>query len=55
MSGAIYLFTPDRVRVLDVPLMPFLRCVASWGLGLREVLGNEAARVAASPAEGRHR
>jgi uncharacterized membrane protein len=56
MSGAIYLFTPDRVRVLDVPLMPFLRCVASWGLGLREVLGNaEAARVAASPAEGGHR
>jgi uncharacterized membrane protein len=47
MAGTIYLFTPDKVRVLDVPLMPFVRCVASWGLGLRELLQNvEAVRAA---------
>jgi uncharacterized membrane protein len=56
MSGAIYLFTADKVRVLDVPLVPFLRCVASWGLGLRELLQNaEAARAAAVPVGGGQR
>ncbi|WP_158287775.1 hypothetical protein [Falsiroseomonas bella] len=56
MSGAVYLFTADRVRVLDVPLMPFLRCVASWGLGLRELLQNaEAARATVVPVGGGQR
>lgn len=43
MSGALYLFTPDRVIPLDVPLLPFLRAIASWGLGLREMLEADAA------------
>lgn len=43
MSGAVYVFTPDKVTLLDVPLLPFLRAVSSWGVGLAEIL------------EGRHR
>ncbi|WP_431302292.1 hypothetical protein [Sediminicoccus sp. BL-A-41-H5] len=44
MSGAIYIFTPEKVELLDVPLMPFLRGISSWGLGLREMIEAEAAR-----------
>jgi uncharacterized membrane protein len=39
MSGAIYIFTPDRVTLLDVPLLPFLQSISAWGLGLQELLG----------------
>jgi uncharacterized membrane protein len=46
MSGAIYIFTPEKVQLLDVPLLPFLRSIASWGLGLREMMEGEAARRA---------
>jgi uncharacterized membrane protein len=38
MSGALYVFAPDKVTYLDVPLLPFLKVVSSWGLGLREVI-----------------
>lgn len=38
MSGAIYIFTPDRVTFLDVPLLPFMKAISSWGLGLRELM-----------------
>lgn len=38
MSGAIYIFTPDRITYLDVPLLPFLKSISSWGLGLPEML-----------------
>ncbi len=48
MSGAIYIFTPDRVQAVDVPLMAFVRAVSSWGLGMRELI--EAPR--AVPAQG---
>jgi len=34
MSGALYVFAADRVTPLDVPLLPFLKTIASWGLGL---------------------
>ncbi len=50
ISGAIYIFTPDKVQLLDVPLLPFLRGIASWGLGLREMIEAEAARR--SPGRG---
>ena len=43
MSGAIYIFTPDRVTLLDVPLLPFMKAISSWGLGLREMV--EAAKA----------
>ncbi|MBW6398872.1 DUF502 domain-containing protein [Roseomonas sp. HJA6] len=53
MSGAIYIFTPDRVSLLDVPLLPFMKAISSWGLGLRELVTTEAAsRQAASPVPG---
>jgi uncharacterized membrane protein len=38
MSGALYIFAPDRVTYLDVPLLPFMKAIASWGLGLREIV-----------------
>lgn len=38
MSGAIYVFTPDKVTLLDTPLLPFLKAISSWGLGLREIV-----------------
>jgi uncharacterized membrane protein len=38
MAGAIYIFTPDRVAFLDVPLLPFMKAISSWGLGLREMI-----------------
>ena len=34
MSGALYVSTPDRVTCLDVPLLPFMKAIASWSLGL---------------------
>jgi uncharacterized membrane protein len=38
MAGAIYVFAPEKVTLLDVPLMPFLRTISSWGLGLVEMV-----------------
>ena len=38
MSGALYVFAPERIRYLDVPLLPFLKAISSWGLGLREMI-----------------
>ena len=38
MSGAIYIFTPDKVTFLDVPLLSFMKAISSWGLGLREMI-----------------
>jgi uncharacterized membrane protein len=38
MSGAIYIFAPERVTLLDVPLLPFMKAISSWGLGLREMV-----------------
>jgi uncharacterized membrane protein len=43
MSGAIYIFAPDRVQFLDVPLLSFMKALSSWGLGLREMV--EAAQA----------
>ena len=47
MSGAIYIFSPDKVTLLDVPLLTFLKAISSWGLGLREMIekGGEGQRV----------
>ena len=49
MSGAIYIFSPDRVQAVDVPLMPFVRAVSSWGLGMRELLEAPRAVPAQDP------
>jgi uncharacterized membrane protein len=42
MSGAIYVFGPEKVTYLDVPLLPFLKVISSWGLGLREIIEAQA-------------
>ncbi len=47
MSGALYILDADRVRPLDTPLMPFLKAISSWGLGLRALV--EAQERPASP------
>ncbi|WP_188966074.1 DUF502 domain-containing protein [Neoroseomonas lacus] len=45
MSGAIYIFTPDRVTFLDVPLLPFMKAISSWGLGLRELVSTSPTKA----------
>jgi uncharacterized membrane protein len=38
MAGAIYVFPAGKVTLIDVPLLPFLRSISSWGLGLVELV-----------------
>jgi len=40
-------YFPDKVTLLDVPLLTFLKAISSWGLGLREMIekGSEDQRV----------
>lgn len=38
MAGAIYVFQAAKVTLLNVPLLPFLRSISSWGLGLVELV-----------------
>lgn len=38
MSGTLYIFTPDKVELLDVPLVAFVQAVSSWGFGIRQLL-----------------
>ena len=42
MSGAVYVFSPDKVTYLNVPVLPFLKVISSWGLGLREIIEAQA-------------
>jgi uncharacterized membrane protein len=51
MSGAVYVFTPDKVTYLDVPLLPFLKAISSWGLGLREIIAVQATSQKDTPAD----
>lgn len=51
MSGAIYLFPPDKVRLLDVPLLGFMKAISSWGIGLADVLERAQATSQAVQAE----
>ncbi len=56
MAGALYIFTPDKVQILDVPLLSFVHTISAWGLGLRELLEPALAvrpglAVTAAPAE----
>jgi uncharacterized membrane protein len=54
MSGAVYIFAPDKVVFLDVPLLSFMKAISSWGLGLREMVeGVGADRRAAAAVPGR--
>ncbi|NOG69124.1 hypothetical protein [Roseicella sp. DB1501] len=52
MSGALYIFGVEKVIFLDVPLLPFLRAISSWGLGMRELLEGAPARPARDAAAG---
>jgi uncharacterized membrane protein len=52
MSGALYIFGAEKVIFLDVPLMPFLQTISSWGLGMRDLLERASARPARDAAAG---
>lgn len=49
MSGALQIMTADRVELLDVPLLPFLKAISSWGLGLAELIEASPARSDGPP------
>ena len=51
MSGALYIFAPDKVIYLDAPLLPFMKAISSWGLGLRDIV--EAMGTAAPVGEAK--
>jgi len=51
MSGALYIFSPDKVTYLDVPLLAFMKAISSWGLGLRDIV--EAMGTVAAIGEAR--
>lgn len=38
MSGALQIMAADRVTLLDVPLLPYLKAISSWGLGLATLM-----------------
>ncbi|MXP65006.1 hypothetical protein E0493_16790 [Roseomonas sp. M0104] len=40
MSGSLHILAADRVALLDVPLLPFLKAISSWGLGLKGLMGS---------------
>ncbi len=49
MAGALYIFTPDKVELLDVPLLSFVHTISAWGLGMRELLEGAAKTRQAAP------
>ena len=46
MSGALYIFTPDKVTYVDVPLLSFMKAISSWGLGLRDIIEAQKTEIA---------
>ena len=36
--GSIYIMTPERVHLLDVPLIKLVACISKWGAGSGELL-----------------
>ena len=53
MSGAIYIFTPDKVVPLDAPVLGFAQSITSWGLGLRAIVEQAEARQHLPAGSGR--
>jgi uncharacterized membrane protein len=39
-SGSVYFMTEDRIKVVDLPAAPVLKCLKRYGLGSNELLGN---------------
>jgi uncharacterized membrane protein len=37
MAGAIYIVTPERVHIVDLPLSKAMSCVTKWGTGTSEM------------------
>ncbi|SHF90471.1 Uncharacterized membrane protein [Kaistia soli DSM 19436] len=48
MAGALYIFTADKVQILDIPVMPFVQAISSWGLGMADLLQSS---LAAKPGQ----
>ena len=54
MSGAIHIFSPDKVTLLGVPPLCLMEAISSRGLGLREMVeGVGADQRAAHAVPGR--
>ena len=50
-AGAIYVLTPERVHVLDVPVAQAARAISQWGIGTKTLIENMKARDAAKPRD----
>jgi uncharacterized membrane protein len=37
MAGAIYILTPERVHIVDLPLTKAMSCITKWGTGAIEM------------------
>ena len=51
ISGTLRIIAPERVTLLDVPLLPFMRAISGWGLGLREMVQADAGAGAPAHAQ----
>jgi uncharacterized membrane protein len=38
LAGAVYILTPERVHILDVPFTQAVRSISRWGSGSRELV-----------------
>lgn len=45
-SGAVYVLTPERVHIVDVPFTQAFQSMAKWGTGTRELIKAMAVPVA---------
>jgi uncharacterized membrane protein len=53
MTGTVHIMAPDRVAQLDVPLLPYLKAISSWGLGLTALIESPAQKDAPASAAAR--
>ena len=44
-AGAVYVLSPERVHILDVPFTQALRSISRWGSGSSRARGSDAQRV----------
>jgi uncharacterized membrane protein len=47
LSGAVYILTPERVHLLDIPFTTAIKSLSRWGSGSRELVAAMKSRKAA--------
>ncbi len=50
LTGAIYILTPERVHLLNIPLAHAIKVVSQWGLGCRDLIA--AMETSKMPSSG---